>query len=410
MEQGQMARQAGDWITAYLKYTDNSEPPELYKLWVAISVIAASLQRKVFLRWEKKVYPNMYIILVGPSGKCRKGTAMYPGEDLLRKLGIPLAAEAITREALIKELERTQDSAKLALSQITLHSSLTVFSKELTVFLGYNNMSLMSDLTDWYDCSNVWTYRTKNAGVNELINVFVNIIGATTPELIQSTLPRDAIGGGLASRIIFVYENKKGKIVPAPFLSKADDELYEDLFTDLAEISMITGEYEIDGEFLDHYTEWYIAQEDNPPFQDDRFSGYFQRRAHHALKLSMILTASAGNEKMMTADTLKRAINILEQTEVKMPMVFRGMGASEYAAITDKVMHTIARAGEDGITVPRLLNLHYYDADKYTLDRIIGTLDTMNFCERNMEGTTTTLVYIPKKKRKKEDDDSNKQV
>lgn len=399
-----MARQAGDWITSYLKYTDNSEPPELYKLWVAISVIAASLQRKVFLQWEKRVYPNMYIILVGPSGKCRKGTAMYPGEDLLRRVGVPLAAEAITREALIKEMERAQEGAKLSMSEITLHSSLTVFSKELTVFLGYSNMSLMSDLTDWYDCSNVWTYRTKNAGTNELINVFMNLIGATTPELIQSTLPRDAIGGGLASRIIFVYENKKGKVIPAPFLTQADDDLYEKLFVDLSEISMITGEFEINKEFLDHYTEWYVKQEENPPFQDDRFSGYFQRRAHHALKLSMILTASKGNDMMMTVETLKKAINILERTEVKMPMVFRGMGASEYAAITDKVMHTIARAGDEGITTSRLLELHYYDADKYTLDRIIATLDSMNFLERTIEGTSTTLKYTPKKKRGKKEE------
>lgn len=400
-----MARQVKDWITSYLEYTENSEPPELYKLWVAISVIAASLQRKVFLKWDKKVYPNMYIVLVGPSGKCRKGTAMYPGEALLRKLGIPLAAEAITREALIKELETAQEGAKLSMSELTLHSSLTVFSKELTVFLGYNNIALMSDLTDWYDCSDVWIYRTKNSGTNELINVFMNLIGATTPELIQSTLPRDAIGGGLASRIIFVYENRKGKIVPAPFLTEVDEILFEKLFTDLAEINMMTGEFTIDNEFLDHYIEWYVKQEDNPPFQDDKFSGYFERRAHHALKLSMILTASKGDSMMITVDTLKKAINILEMTEVKMPMTFRGMGASEYAAITDRVMHTIAKAGDKGITIPELLNAHYYDADKYTLDRILQTLDTMAFCERIIEGTTTTVTYINKEKREKTKED-----
>ena len=396
-----MARKAGDWLTSYLKYTENSEPPELYKLWVGISVIAASLQRKVFLEWEKKVYPNMYIVLVGPSGKCRKGTAMYPGEALLRKLGVKLSAEAITREALIRELKNSVEGAILSETSHMMHSSLTVFSKELTVFLGYNNMSLMSDMTDWYDCANNWTYRTKNAGTDEILNVYMNLIGATTPELIQSTLPRDAVGGGLASRIIFVYENKKGKIVPAPFLTIEDEELFNRLFLDLAEINLITGEFEKSQDFMKLWIDWYVGQEENPPFQDERFSGYFQRRPHHALKLSMILTASKGDGMMITADTLQRAIEIIELTERKMPMVFRGMGASEFAAITDKVMKSIAAAGEKGITVTRLLQIHYYDADKYTLDRIIGTLHGMDFCEKVFEGAEVNLIYIPHDARSK---------
>jgi len=404
-----VARKAGDWIDSYLKFTKDSEPPELYKMWVGISVLASALQRKVHLQWEKKVYPNMYIVLVGPSGKCRKGTAMYPGESLLRKLGIPLSAEAITREALIRELENSMNvsGADIGQAQHLVHSSLTVFSKELTVFLGYNNVNLMADMTDWYDCADNWTYRTKNAGTNEIVNVFMNMIGATTPDLIQSTLPNDAIGGGLSSRIIFVYENRKSKSNPAPFLTKADTDLFERLFLDLEEISLLKGEYEITSEFLDVWTEWYLGQEDNPPFRDERFAGYFQRRPHHALKLSLILTASKGDEQMITSDTLKRAIQILEQTEKKMPLTFRGMGSSDYSVITDKVMKTIANARDTGILFSRLLGLHYYDADKFILEKIVDTLSTMKYCVKVYEGNDMLIKYIHKDNRKEDKEKTN---
>jgi len=98
-------RRLDDWIEGFMEFMYSSEPPDLYKTWVAVSVIASALQRKCRLDWGSiTFYPNMYIVLVGPSGKCRKGTAMRPGSKLLRQLGsVNLADEAITREALVRE-------------------------------------------------------------------------------------------------------------------------------------------------------------------------------------------------------------------------------------------------------------------------------------------------------------------
>ena len=202
-----------DWIDGFLEYTSNSEPPASYKLWTAISILSAVMQRKVFLEWGPLTfYPNMYVVLVGPSGKCRKGTAMSFAEDFLLDMDqVHLAAESITREALIRTLSETTDNVEIAPGNLQFHSSLTIFAPELTVFLGYNNFQLMSDITDWYDCRRKWTYRTKNMGTDVIDGVYVSLFGATTPELIRTTLPLDAIGGGLTSRMIFVYEPNKGK-------------------------------------------------------------------------------------------------------------------------------------------------------------------------------------------------------
>ena len=63
-----------------------------------------------------------------------------------------------------------------------------------------------------------WKYQTKGAGTSDYIdNVWVNILGGTTPGLLQSTIPVDAIGSGLTSRMVFVYADKKGKVIPTPF-------------------------------------------------------------------------------------------------------------------------------------------------------------------------------------------------
>jgi len=334
----------------------------------------------------------MYVVLVGPSGKCRKGTAMGPGYKLLRDIGTKLAAEAITREALIRELKNSSAThIDPDTNDVSIHASLTIFSPELTVFLGYNNLQLMSDLTDWYDCRDRWTYRTKNMGTDEIVGVWVNLIGATTPELIQSTLPRDAVGGGLSSRVIFVYEEKKGKIVPAPFLTKVEHDLRDKLLVELERISMLSGDFRVDQTFIDLWIEWYTAQEDNPPFDDQRFAGYFERRPNHVLKLSMILSASEGDSKVMTEKVLRRAIDVLRRTEKKMPFAFSGFGKSEVAEIMSRVMTTIANDGTTTFT--ELLKRFYYDADQQTLQRIIGTLSAMKYCSVVYKGEDVIIKY-----------------
>jgi len=199
-----MARNFPDFIKAFIDYTDNTEAPYSYRRWVGINLVASALQRKCHFQWDEEHYPNMYIVLVGPSG-VRKGSAMRPGKTLLREASFKLSSEAITREALIQELNKSEDLSRVA-DGVAPHSSLTIYASELTVFLGYQNTQLIMDLTDWYDCEDEWKYTLKTKPSNNIQGVWVNLLGATTPQQLRASLPDDAIGGGLSSRTIFVFE------------------------------------------------------------------------------------------------------------------------------------------------------------------------------------------------------------
>ncbi len=341
-------------------------------------------------------YPNMYVVLVGPSGKCRKGTAMRPGIKLLRDRGIKIASESITREALIRELKQSNDTqVDPVTGKMHLHSSLTVFSEELTVFLGYNNQQLMADLCNWYDCGDTWTYRTKNMGTDEIIGVWFNLFGATTPDLLQTTLPRDAIGGGLTSRIIFVYEFKKSKTVVAPFLSEEEKEIERLLAQDLEQIMMLSGEFKVAGDFLDAWTNWYYAQEGmkGPVFDDYRFSGYVERRPTHVMKLSMLLSASRSNSMVITPTDFERALQILDMTEKNMVHTFSGVGRLQTSDIVNRVMGFIANKGKT--TAGEILRVFYNDTDKRGLDSMLETLKAIEYI--GLEYTAgETIIYFRK--------------
>ena len=54
-------RKLSDWLDAFMEYTENSEPPILYRKWVGLSCIAAALMRKVYIEWGTALtwYPNL---------------------------------------------------------------------------------------------------------------------------------------------------------------------------------------------------------------------------------------------------------------------------------------------------------------------------------------------------------------
>ena len=392
-----------DWITAYLKYTDNTEPPESYKLWTGISVIASALQRKVRLVWGTALtfYPNMYIILVGPSG-VRKSTAMSPGLELIEKTGmVQIAANSTSREALIRRLKDINYTEQDPLTGAkSYHSSMTIFSKEFAVFLGFHNREMMAALCDWYDCDRKWTYETISRNEEFISGVWVNLLGATTPDLIQSSLPLDAIGGGLTSRIIYVYEEKLGKIIEIPIQTKEEAELGELLFADLIKICKLSGRFKWTEAFQNKWSEWRRYIESHPPFKEKLLDGYCSRRPVHFLKLSMIFSASLDKgerELVLDVEDLDRAISTLLKVEHNMPRVFRGIAKSDLSSLISQSFHYILDLKSNGdkeISVSQFARYFGTDMDKQTMDNVIATLETQEMIKRIYSPTQQPILKI----------------
>ncbi len=344
------ARELDDWLTGYIRYTDGSEPPLGYHTWIGVSVIAGALQRKNWLRMGfETIYPNMYIVLVGPSGRARKGIALGIGKDIVSEVGgIVLTSENPTREALIRAMKGSTASSMHPDGQIVFHCSVTCFSEELSVFLGQNNIAFLASLTDWYDSKNNWTYETKNAGKDHLQGVCFNLVGATAPEWLQSMLPQEAIGGGFTSRVIFVVEEQKRKTVPEHILSKEEDRLREALVSDLNKVNNITGAFQFTKLGKEAYINWYSTHDKaisrgELPVPDERFAGYAERRATHIRKLMMVMSASRGDSHELNEEDFTRADKLLRATELKMARAFGGLGKAKYAESAEKVMDYIKR-------------------------------------------------------------------
>ena len=371
-----MARQLDDFITGYLEYTKDLESPTSYNLWSSISCVAAALQRKVYLRWGLScIYPNMFIVLIGPSGKCRKGDAMGAAIDIVKSVGIKIVAESITREALIRDIQESVATYNDPdTGTIRFHCSLTAFNEELSVFLGQGDIKFLADLTDWYNSKDDWTYRTKGSGTDKIQGICFNLLGATAPDWLVSILPQEAIGGGFTSRVIFVVEDTKRAIVPRPFMP--DTKLKQALVNDLEKIHIMAGEMRMEENALEMYMDWYVKQSTQPVMKDTKFAGYNERRATHLRKLSMVCAASKRSVRVITLKDVERALTILEAAEAKMEKTFKGLGKSRYSEQTMQVFDFILASGT--VNKSTILRKFYLDVDDYTCDIILKTLMSMH--------------------------------
>ncbi len=396
-----MSRHLSDWINGFMTLTDDSEPPTLFRKWVAISTVASALQRKIKfeLGLSITIYPNLYVVLVGPPAT-GKGTAMGFAEDIINKVpSIKISAQATSLQALIKNLKETNlTDLNKDTGQMIFHSSLTVFSNEFTVFLGYHNSELIATLCDWFDCKEKWVYDTIKRGREEIRGVWVNILAGTTHESLQASFPMEAIGGGLSSRIIFVNEYKKGKDVILPNITDNQLQLQQYLIRDLEQISLLSGVYKTTENAISVYYDWCMKSINNPPFQDKKFEAYIGRRRVHLLSVAMICAASRSNKLIIEEQDMRRAVEFLEEVEVRMSTVFRGIGRSDISNLLGDAIAFLESSVADEVPIFLFYRRFEGDVDKMLMDRLLNTLEQSGYIEVVRRPGLDTMMKIIREK------------
>lgn len=374
-----------DWIEAYMAYTAESQSPDEYHIWSALSTIAGALRRKAFFDMSYfLLYPNLYVVLVGPAGRCKKSTAMRIGREMLREVpGCSFSSDSTTRERLILDLAQTY---------VDGHSSMTAYSTEFASLLTSSGMDMVVFLTDIYDCPIEWSHRTKMGGTNKIKAPYLNLLGATTPDWIAKSLPLDTVGIGLTSRIIFVYQDTPRIRDPFPKLSEAQVALKELLIKDMATIAQITGQYTLSKEAEELYRSWDLVRQANPnPINDPRLSGYYERKPMHVLKIAMLVAASRTNELMLNTEHLEEAFKLLDHVEPRMRNVFASVGKNPLTYDLEQVMGAIV--AHPAISFRELLRMFKHSVRKDELLEVLDTLVTSGYIKSPVQGSDGPCYY-----------------
>jgi hypothetical protein len=279
---------------------------------------------------------------------------------------------------LLQDLEAAATTTPMPDGSEFNHSSMSIISKEFESFIGQkqDNTKMIVFLTDMFDCSEMPTkYRTKGSGSNVIPSVFVNLLGATTPESIASFFPSSAVGGGLASRILFIWADNKKCKSPRPSMTPAEKVLEDKLLKDLFQISRITGEYGMSDKADKYWYDWYMKYEENDKNRiclDRAFSGWYARKPTYILKLAINRAASESNDLIIEHSHILKAINDIESVEYNMGLVFRAMGKSTFSSEIDQVMQLIFEY--KWISEARLMSMCWRDIDDAKMANVIATV------------------------------------
>lgn len=386
-------RKLSDWIKSYEYFTKDTESPSSYWTWSGISTIAAALQRRCwFERALEKIYPNNYIIIVGPSGRARKSLPIKLAKSFTKSIGIPVLREDNSQEAIIRELAQSLQNFQVG-KDLHMQCAKSAFIEELSVFTGYQNATFIAYLTDWYDSPDEWSRNTKHQGTDEVLGLYFNLLGATAPDWLPHILPREAFGGGFTSRCIFVVERKKRATIADFEAHSIDYGLRDRLQFDLERIATLCGKFTFTPEAKAAYVNWYSREDsrDPPAVPGKYFLGYNSRRHTHAIKISMAISAGRRDSLKITEQDFMDAIRLLEDVEKKMPEAFAGIGSSQIAEQLQLVMDYLRDHNQASRS--QLMGEFSNDMDSNIFSRVISTLVDMSNIEIGREGKEPVYLW-----------------
>ena len=130
-----------------------TEAGHSYHLACFVAAVGACLERNVYVERAGRHYPNLFVVLVGPSGGARKSTALRFGLDLVTAIDrkILVAWTIDSREGFLQDLS---DRGKLHGHRRGVHAILRL--DELRALIDKSRMeglgNIVPMLTHAYDC------------------------------------------------------------------------------------------------------------------------------------------------------------------------------------------------------------------------------------------------------------------
>lgn len=354
-----------DWLAEFVRYASYGEAPLKMLFWTGVSTIAGALRRRVWIdqtyfQW----YPNFYIIFVAPPGIVSKTTTANIGMNLLRAIpdgAIKFGADSVTWQSMVTSLAESCESVPDPVNLGTFYpmSAVTFCSDELGNLLKPQDDNLISTLiTLWDGKQGAFKKDTKSQGKDKIENPWVNIIGCTTPSWIGQNVPETMVGGGLMSRMVFLYSDEKRQYIHLPdeYVPSDIEDTKQKLIHDLEVISMMFGEFRIDKQAREWSKEWYSTHWKNIGTlpTDAQYGGYAARKQTHIWKMAMVVAASRSNSNVITLEDVLRAENLVTATELDMPKIFSRIGQSAITRGTTEILASVEK--KPGVTQIELYN------------------------------------------------------
>lgn len=366
----------------WMFYMRDCTSPEQFIRWGLYSVIASTLQRRVWtgsphFSIGDPIYPNMYIWLVAEPG-IGKGLVIKPVKDLLnywkrdgtagnitvgtegeseektqkkniqKESLIAIGADATTCEALISDLSKAsrpfwympEGETKKKLPYF--HASLSVNLSEISTMFKKHTENLVNFLLEAYDCSKDFKYKTIGRGEDHIHNCCLNLFGGTTPGFIKKTFGSELFDEGFASRSTFIFaEGNRDWRARSPEITPEQETARLELLQHIKKLTTLFGEVRFHPDAIEFLESWWRESNINPetrPNTNPKLKPYYARKNITAQKLAMAIHFMEHTTMEVSLLELQQALAILAQAEQKMHMALSLSSKNPMADVTTKII------------------------------------------------------------------------
>lgn len=331
-EEGQLRAQlpSGGWMETYAEFTAYNEAPLSFHLFCALGLVGMALQRRCSMPMGHfNIYPPYNVILVGPTGRVRKTTAIDIARWFVREASLcPIMADKITPEAVVSALKES--------------SQQFIYAPEFSVFFGKQryNEGLVTMVLRLLDYPAEWTARTESRGSEELINPTVHIMGGSTLSLLSTSAPAEVTSSGFLNRFVVVVENGTDRCFSTPRIGAGRDKI----LARLRELKLFQGEIGLSKVANSWFDRWYRQTRANLP-ESDTEAEVVERMHVHLRRTAMNLHLVECGLSDVCLECLETSWSLLQYVIKKIPYAVRALERIPAKQDSDQIMEMILKLG-----------------------------------------------------------------
>jgi len=369
-----------------------TDAPDLYIDTTALQILSMNIGRTFFMYLgRKKVYANLWCILIGKSSMFRKSTCLDLAKSFINdNLVFP---DEYSSEKLIETISYKRTGI-MTIDEIMSVSKL--WSRDYA-------QGVKPFLTQLFDAEKDYKRETFEYTL-EVKEPYLNIFACSTPVWFQEALSEEDIYGGFLPRflLIYIWNKKYSYKFPGRGDQKKEEEFREFLknLNKKAEIA-INKELKFSKASVKRFSNYASFIEKLICQEGNGLSPFLIRLLTYLIKVSILLHFSNTknwNSNEVSLKTLNRAIRYIDSVRLTTEKILSRMSFSSYQVLRNKILELLEV--KEKIQYSELL--HKLRVPKTELKKVLDTLVDEEMIEISLMPTKTKPMELIKLKHKEE--------
>jgi len=292
-----------------------------------------------------KIFPNLYILLVGDAGSGKNTARNIAARKLVidNFPDIPVSASVTTREDVCKFMG-SEDGLRTFHNpdgSIQEYHPFFFSVDELSNLLSVDFRKTVDFLVDLYDSEFFSTSFKHDTTKDKIPFPCATMLACTIPDWFMRSMKMDLFTGGLGRRLTIVYENKS-ILIAEPTVPPGGHEAWKRVVEHLQTARELIGEMKLSPSCVKWWNKWY--ENDKRLETDDPILRQIYSTKHVILQKVAMLTALDERpfRMVLEPDDFVKALAMLDLLEPPLRKLSAGVGRNELAAISVQFMDTLA--------------------------------------------------------------------